>query len=122
MLRRYVQNGLLLIGVIGFALSALISLSAQAGDIRHAQAASAQEESPELPGLSTRAGERIRTVDIHVGKVGAGLAQSATSQDVTSVAADTRTKYAARNNLRIKGISAIGVGEWPRDPDHARAV
>jgi choice-of-anchor B domain-containing protein len=33
MIRRYVPNGLLLIGVIGFALSVLFSLSAQAGDI-----------------------------------------------------------------------------------------
>ena len=33
MLRRYVSNGLLWIGVIGFALSAIFSLGAQAGDI-----------------------------------------------------------------------------------------
>ena len=33
MMRRCVPNGLLLIGMIGFALSALFSLSAQAGDI-----------------------------------------------------------------------------------------
>ena len=67
-------------------------------------------------------GDRIRIDDVHVGNVSADVAQTAASQDVASVAADKRTKYAARNNLRIRRISAFAVGEWPRDPDHARAV
>ena len=42
---------------------------AQIGEIGSAQVARAQEESPGLPGLVGKAGERIRTVDIHVGNV-----------------------------------------------------
>ncbi len=42
---------------------------AQIGEIASAQVGSAQEESPGLPGLVAKAGERIRTVDIHVGNV-----------------------------------------------------
>ncbi len=42
---------------------------AQIGEIASAQVARAQEESPGLPGLVGKAGERIRTVDIHVGNV-----------------------------------------------------
>ena len=42
---------------------------AQIGEIGSAQVASAQEKSPGLPGLESKAGERIRTVDIHVGNV-----------------------------------------------------
>ena len=40
---------------------------AQIGESGSAQVASAQEESPGLSGLVGKAGERIRTVDIHVG-------------------------------------------------------
>ena len=42
---------------------------AQIGEIGSAQVASSQEKSPGLPGLVAKAGERIRTVDIHVGNV-----------------------------------------------------
>ncbi len=35
---------------------------------------------------------------------------------------DARSKYAARKGLHIKRISAFAVGEWPRDPNHARTV
>jgi hypothetical protein len=69
-----------------------------------------------------KAGDRIRTDDIPDWQVCESVAQSATFQDVTSVGRDTRSKYAARNGLRIKHISAVSVGEWPRDPDHARGV
>jgi hypothetical protein len=34
----------------------------------------------------------------------------------------TRSKYAARNRLRIKRVRAFAVGEWPRDPDHVLAI
>jgi hypothetical protein len=57
-----------------------------------------------------------------IGKVGVGVAQSVASQDVASFAVDARSKYAARNKLRIRRISAFAVGEWPRDPDMARAI
>ena len=43
--------------------------SAQIGEIGRAQVSAAQTESPGLPGLESKAGERIRTVDIHVGNV-----------------------------------------------------
>jgi len=87
-----------------------------------AQVSAAQTESPGFSGLESKAGERIRTVYIHVGNVCARVARSAASQKVASVAVDTRTKYAARNGLFIRRISAFTVGEWPRDPDHVRAV
>ena len=43
--------------------------AAQIGEIGSAQVAAAQEKSPGSPGLGPKAGERIRTVDIHVGNV-----------------------------------------------------
>ena len=95
---------------------------AQIGESGSAQVASAQEESPGLSGLVGKAGERIRTVDIHVGKVCARVAQSATCQEVASIEVDARSKYAARNAVRIKHVSASGVGEWPGDPDYARSI
>ena len=73
-------------------------------------------------GITSKAGERIRTVDIHVGNVCARVAQSSAFQGVASVEVDARSKYAARNRVRIKRISTSAVGEWSRDPDHARAV
>ena len=95
---------------------------AQIGESGSAQVASAQEESPGLSGLVGKAGERIRTVDIHVGNVCAQDTQTTACQEIASVGVNARSKYAARNGLRIKRISAFAVGEWPRDPDHARAV
>ncbi|MHC4220262.1 MAG: hypothetical protein ACYSU7_17595 [Planctomycetota bacterium] len=57
-----------------------------------------------------------------IGNVCARVAQSAASQTVASVDIGTRSKYAARNGLRVKHIRAFAVGEWPRDPVHMRAV
>ena len=96
--------------------------AAQIGEVGSAQVSAAQEKSPGLSGLGSKAGERIRTVDIHVGNVQSPVMQSAVTHEVTSIAVGARTKYAARNSLHIKRISALAVGEWPRDPDYARAV
>ncbi len=40
------------------------------------------------------------------------------SQGFVTIDDNARSKYAARNDLRIKRISVFAVGEWPRDPDH----
>ena len=72
--------------------------------------------------FTSKAGERIQTVDIHVGNVCERVTQSIASQQVASFEVDARSKYAARNTLHIKRISTFAVGEWPRDPDHARVV
>jgi hypothetical protein len=48
--------------------------------------------------------------------------QSTVAHEVASIAVSARSKYAARNGLRIRRISAFALGEWPRDPDLARAV
>ena len=73
-------------------------------------------------GFTLKAGERIRTVDIHVGNARPQVTQSAVAHEVTSIAVGARSKYAARDGLRIKRICTFAVGEWPRDPDHVRAV
>jgi len=49
------------------------------------------------------------------------VTQSAASKQVAPIDIDARSKYAARNSLRIKQISAFAVGEWPRDLDRVRA-
>ncbi len=77
---------------------------------------------PRFSGLSSRAGERIRTVDIQFGNVRHKNNQAPANQGLTMIPSVARSKYAARNNLRIRRVSAFAVGEWPRDPDHARAV
>ena len=87
-----------------------------------AQMSVAQEKSPGSPGLKSKAGERIRTVDIHVGNVCPLVTQATACQEVVSVGVGARTKYAARNSLRIKQISRFAIGEWPRDPNYVRAV
>ncbi len=43
-------------------------------------------------------------------------------QGFVTIDIDARSKYAARKGVRIKRVSASAVGEWPRDPDHARIV
>ena len=91
---------------------------AQIGTIRSAQNASAQKESPGLPGLDSKADERIQTVDIHVGNMTSTDPQLTESQGFVTIDDNARSKYAARNDLRIKRISVFAVGEWPRDPDH----
>jgi hypothetical protein len=57
-----------------------------------------------------------------LGNVCDRVTQTGTSKQVASSDIDARSKYAARNTVRIKRISLSAVGEWPPDPDHARAV
>ena len=73
-------------------------------------------------GFTSKAGERIRTVDIHVGNVRVGDTQTAESKTVPADEVDARSKYAARNTVQIKLVSVYSVCEWPRDPYCVQAV
>jgi hypothetical protein len=70
----------------------------------------------------SRAGDRIRTDDIHVGKVDPQVAQPAAAVQITAGAEGARSKYAAKSTVRIKRVILRSVGEWPRDPNHAFTV
>jgi hypothetical protein len=73
-------------------------------------------------GFAVKVGDFTRTLDIHLGNVCPRVLQAAASQEVASAAVNTRSKYAAGSTLRIRRIKALTLGEWPRDPDQARAV